>query len=261
MQRALAHGEQRDQQQQAGGRQRDVEHQREDEGLRQRRRSEIVVAADRPVRAPAGPAWRRTGRPRTAGGSRTARTAGRRAAAGRDPGSARRTAAARTTAPPGSGRSAACRSARRTRGGQHALGQPVIVDRERCDSSWGQPDGCRGCAGRRAERDRGAVAPAGEKIARVAAEQVAGLAGSHDEQRAVEIGEIIDPSILRSVHRLKLFVGGPPRSIVVSSPGLGMESVRQRPQDRAAGAASDGRRPPDAPRPIATARDRRRSGA
>ena len=41
----------------------------------------------------------------------------------------------------------------------------------------------------------------------MARQQVARLAGRHHEQRAIEIREVINPSILRSVHGLKLFVG------------------------------------------------------
>ena len=95
----------------------------------------------------------------------------------------------------------------------------------------------------------------------MAAEQVAGLPRGHDEQRAVEIGKVIDASILRSVHRLKLFVGRPAaidRGVVA---GAGDAKACSAGPGPATGAAADGRTPPDVPCPSAIARDRRRSGA
>ena len=95
--------------------------------------------------------------------------------------------------------------------------------------SWCQPDRSGDAGRHRPEGDRSTVAPADAKSLAWTAERIAGLAGRDHEQAAVQVGEVIDAAIGRAVHRLKPRRSVPPRSSVVSSPGLGMLIVVSEP--------------------------------
>ena len=86
----------------------------------------------------------------------------------------------------------------------------------------------------------------------MAAEQVARLARGHHEQRAVEIGEIIDASILRAMHRLKLFVrraAAIDRGVVARA-GDGERRERAEDRQRAQHRVGEDRRMRLAPAPV-----------